>query len=117
MKHLTEVRSKLDPTVLRPLYALLDRRACNFFLSTAPAHHPFHDGIVNKGLAGNTGFSHKLEDRRDCFRLDAGDAVEIGYRVAVMLLDTLGVRLPRIFRDDFKRSLFLAMQGGHACGV
>ena len=60
------------------------------FIKASLAGHPFDDGIVNEGLPGNPWFSHELEDRRDRFRLDAGDAVEIGYRVTVMLLDTLG---------------------------
>ena len=59
------------------------------FIKASLTGDAFNDGIVNEGLPGNPWFSHKLEDRRDRFRLDAGDAVEIGYRVTVMLLDTL----------------------------
>ena len=60
------------------------------FIKATLARHPFDDRIVNESLAGNSWFSHKLEDCSYCFRFDAGDTVEIGYRVTVMLFDTLG---------------------------
>lgn len=94
-----------------------DRHALLLFVKASLACHTFYDGIVNKGLARNPWFPHELEDRRDCFGFNAGDPVEIGYRVAVMFLDALCVSLARIFGDHFKRCLFLAMQGGHPCGV
>ena len=54
-------------------------RALLLFIKASLEGHPFHDGIVNEGLTGNPWFSHELENRRDRFRLDTGDAVEIGH--------------------------------------
>ena len=56
------------------------------FIKASLAHHPLYYGVVNEGLAGNPWFPHELEDRSDCFRFDAGDTVEIGDRVTVVLL-------------------------------